>query len=144
MTESRKILQATGRFFKTLLILVLMIIVIVAAAGVFIYALYRVAIFSTTIYSIVFTIALVGSLSLFIIRSAKRKKFNNFVVKLIKFFVSAGLIIFIIAAVLLYGAFFIRYLVPGIVVTPVLIFLIGFAGIKWKLFSFYKKFYQNL
>ena len=144
MTESRKILRAAGQFFKTLLILILMIIVIVAAAGVFIYALYKVAIFSTTIYSIVFTIALFGSLSLFIIRSAKRKKFNNFVVKLIKFFLSAGLIIIIVAAVLLYGAFFIRYLVPGIIVTPVLIFLIGFAGIKWKLFSYYKKFYQNL
>jgi hypothetical protein len=144
MTESGDSLRAAGRFLKTLLILLLMIIVTVAAAGVFIYALYRVAVFSTTIYSIVFSIAFLGSILLFILRSVRRKKFKNFVVKVIKFFLSVGLIAIIAAAVLLYGAFVIRYPLPGIITTPILIFLIGFGGIKWKLFSFYRKFYQNL
>ncbi len=144
MTDSRHILCTMGRFFKNLLILVLMIVVIVAAAGVFIYALYRIAVFSTTLYSVVFTIVLAGFLLFFIVRSIKRKRFNKIVMKIIKFLVHAGLILFIIAAVVLYGAFFIRYPVPGSIVIPVLIVLISFAGIKWKLFSFCRKFYQNL
>jgi hypothetical protein len=144
MTDSRRILRTVGRFFKNLLLLILMIVVIVAAAGVFIYALYRIAVFSITLYSAAFTIVLAGFLLFFIVRSIKRKRFNKIAVKTIKFFIQAGLILFIIAAVVLYGAFFIRYPVPGLIITPILIVLISFTGIKWKLFSFYRKFYQNL
>ena len=144
MTDSRHILNTAGRFFKNVLVLVLMIVVIVAAAGVFIYALYRIAVFSTALYSVVFAVVLAGFLLFFIVRSIKRKKFNKIVSKTTKFLARAGLTLFIIAAVVLYGAFFIRYPVPGMIATPVLIVLISFAGIKWKVFSFCRKFIQNL
>ncbi len=144
MTDNRYILRTAGRFFKNLLILILMIVAIVSAAGIFIYALYRIAVFSTALYSALFTIILSGFLIFFTVRSIKRKRFNKIVVKTIKFLISAGLMLFIIAAVVLYGAFFIRYPVPGLIVAPVLIVLISFVGIKWKLFSAYRKFYQNL
>ena len=144
MTDSRHILNTAGRFFKNVLVLVLMIVVIVAAAGVFIYALYRIAVFSTALYSVVFAVVLAGFLLFFIVRSIKRKKFNKIASKTTKFLARAGLTLFIIAAVVLYGAFFIRYPVPGMIATPVLIVLISFAGIKWKVFSFCRKFIQNL
>ena len=144
MTDSRHILQTAGRFFKNLLILVLIFVVIVAAAWVFIYALYRIAVFSTTLYSAVFTIVLAGFILFFIVRSIKRRKLKKIVMRVMKFLIHAGTILFIIAAVVLYGAFFIRYPVPGSIVFPVLIVLISFAGIKWKLFSFCRKFYHNL
>ena len=144
MTDNRRILSTAGRFFKSVLVLVLMVIVIVTAAGVFIYALYRVAVFNTALYSAVFAIVLAGFLLFFIIRSIKRKKFTKIASKTLKFLIRAGLMLFIIAAVVLYGAFFIRYPLPGIIATPVLIVLISFTGIKWKLFSFCRKFIQNL
>lgn len=144
MTGGRHILMTVGRFIKNLSILVLMIVVIVGAAGVFTYVLYRIAAFSTALYSVVFTIVLAGFLLFFIIRSIKRKRFNKIAIKIIKVLIPAVLTLFIITAVVLYGAFFIRYIVPGFIVTPVLIVLISFTGIKWKVFSFYRKFYQNL
>ena len=144
MTDNRHILNTIGRFFKNFLVLVLMIVVIVAAVGVFIYVLYRIAVFSTSLYSFVFVIVLAGSLLFFVIRSVKRVRFDKAKSRTVKFLIHAGLILFIIAALALYGAFFVRYPVPGLIATPMLIVIIGFAGIKWKVFSFCRKFLKNL
>ncbi len=109
MTDGRHILMTAGRFIKNLLILVLLIVVIVSAAGGFTYALYRIAAFSTALYSVVFTVVLAGFFLFFIIRSIKRKRFNKIAIKIIKFLIPAVLTLVIITAVVLYVAFFIIY-----------------------------------
>ncbi len=138
MSSSGKHLKGMVRILKYFFIVLLLIVVVTALIGAFIYALYRIAVSSKTLYTYLFIAILCGAFLFFIIRSIYRKTFINFFLKLGKFFYSILIVCAVITVFLLLGAFVLRYPVVGAVITPLVIGAVIFFLSKWNIFSLFK------
>lgn len=144
MVKSSNFIHGAVRFFKRLFIFLLIVVIVITTLGIFTYALYRIAVFSRPLYSYVFITVLSGFLIFFSIKSIKEKKFSRIVLKFTKFLLTVIMVLLIAASIMLYGAFFLRYPLIGIIIFPVLGFIIFLAVSKWKYFNFFKYIFKNL
>lgn len=143
MAKSSNFTDDVLRFFKWLFILLMIVVIVITSLWVFIYSLYRIAIFSRLLYSYVFITVLAGVLLFFFVKSIKQKKFSRIVLKFTKFLLTAIMVLLIMASFMMYGAFFLRYPLIGIIISPGLVFIIVLAASKWKPFHFFKKIFHN-
>ncbi len=132
------------KILKRFLIIILLVVSIIAVVAILIYGFYRIAVYSRSLYSIVFYIALSGLFIYYVCRSIRKKRFTKVLLKITKVLSKIVIILFIVAFIILYGAFFIRYPLIGFIVTPVLIFAVIVANSKLSLFSLFKKYFHDL
>jgi hypothetical protein len=144
MSYSGKHLRGMFKILKYFFIVLLLIVVVTVLIGAFIYALYRVAVSSKTLYTYLFIAILCGAFLFFIIRSIYRKTFINFFLKLGKFFYSILIIGALVTVFLVLGAFVLRYPVVGAIITPLVIGTVIFLFSKWNIFSLLKIFLDKL
>lgn len=117
---------------------------IFAGMGGLVFGLYRIAVFSGSIYAFVFYIALGGLVIFFLLKGIRKKLLLKVLVRMAAVLIKLLFIIFCIACVLLYGAFFVRFPVAGAIVTPVVGALTVFCFIRLKIGAFLKKWFQYL
>jgi hypothetical protein len=106
MAKNSNLTDDALRFFKWLFILLMIVVIVITSLWVFIYSLYRIAIFSRLLYSYVFITVLAGVLLFFFVKSIKQKKFSRIVLKFTKFLFTAIMVLLITASFMMYGAFF--------------------------------------
>jgi hypothetical protein len=125
----------TKQFFSV----VLLFCAIFGGMGGLVFGLYRIAVFSRSIYAVVFYIALAGLVGFYVFRGIRKKLILKVLVKFAFALGKLFFILFCIACVMLYGAFVVRFPVIGAVVTPVVAALIIFYFSRLKIGSFLHK-----
>jgi hypothetical protein len=142
-TEKRytpKILKFFQQFFSVIIILA----VVVALLGIFIFTLYRVAMFSTTLYTFIFLLVLCGFIVFFSIKSIRKKTFSTTILKFLKFLVITIFTGAIIALIMLYAAFVLRFTLIGIIITPFLIVAFILLFSKFNIFAYVKNIFRDI
>lgn len=131
-----------SQFLKSFLLILLFILMVVGVLGIFIYILYKVAIFSRTLYSIMFYAGLMSFLIYFIFRSIGKKIFSHILLKLLRFLIVIIFFSLILALIMIYGAFVVRYPIIGIAIAPVFLFFMIFIVSKVHISTFFKKYFS--
>ncbi len=144
MESTKKNFNTMIRFLKQFLLIGLIIVIVTASVGIFIYALYRIALISRTLYSWIFLSVMFGFIMYFVARSISRKIFSKIILQFAKFFFTLILILFSVSLCMLYAAFILRYPQIGIIITPGVVFIIIFTVSRWNLFSWIKNIYNKL
>ncbi len=144
MTSEKKHFSFTLNVLKQFFLILLFVLSVVALLAGLVYALYRIARFSSSLYGYIFLVFLCGVLVYFIVRGAVKKQLSPVLLKALRFFYVLFLVLFFFSAGMLYAGFVVRFPMIGIGVTPVLIFLGIFAASKWGFFSWVKNVYRRL
>jgi hypothetical protein len=131
--------QRLVRGLKKLFVIIFLIIGIVGGIGLLIYALYRVATFSKSIYAIIFYIALCCLIVFYAYKGIRKKVLSTVLLKLARVFMKILVILCIVSAIMLYGSLVVRYPIGGGIATPFLITLLLIGGLRFNIFSFFKK-----
>ena len=132
------------RIIKQFFLFIIFTVLFVGIIGAFIYGLYRITVFNKTIYSYLIALVIGGACIYFVFRTISKKIFTRVILKLLRFFYTLVLFLFFLSLIMLYGAFFVRYMRIGIIITPFLIGLIIYAAAKWDIFSWVKYVYKRL
>ncbi len=133
-----KIFDILKRFFTFLFF----VIMTVAAIGSFIYILYRVAVYSTKVYTFVFTACAVLVLIYFIFRAIRKGALTRILLIIARSVISCLFIAFIITVIMVYGGFIIRYPIFGGICAPFFIFTALYFLPKLHFFSRIKRYFS--
>ncbi len=133
-----KILDILKRFFTFLLF----VFITVAAIGSFIYILYRVAVYSTKLYTFVFAACAVLVLIYFIFRAIRKGALTRILLIIARSVISCLFFASIIAVVMLYGGFIVRYPIFGGICAPFFIFTTLYFLSKLHFFSRIKRYFS--
>lgn len=144
METGKKTFKTVGHILTQFSIIIVLIILIVALIGAFVYGLYRITLVSKLLYTYIILTVIAGAIIYFIVRGISKKLFSQVLLKFVRFFYVLTLLFLFISLMMIYGAFFIRNIKIGIIITPFLIIFIVYAGTKWGVFSWLKKIYRKL
>jgi hypothetical protein len=134
--------QRLAEGLKRLFIIFLLVMGIAGGVGLIIYALYRVATLSKSIYAIIFYSALFGLIVFYVFKGIQKKLLVKVFLRIARVLMKIAVIVCIVSAVLLYGAFVVRHPIGGGIMTPFLITLLITGGLRFKLFSFLNKIFS--
>lgn len=123
---------------------VLLISLIFAGMGGLVFGLYRVAVISKSVYAVVFYIAFGGLIVFYVIRGFRKKLLSRIFIRMAAALVKLLFILFCIVCVVLYAAFVVRFPVAGAAVSPILIALIIFSFLRFKIGVFLRKYMNYL
>jgi hypothetical protein len=140
----KKTFKTVGHILTQFLIIIVLIILVVALIGAFVYGLYRITLVSKLLYTYIILTVIAGAIIYFVVRGISKKIFSKVLLKFVRFFYVLTLLFLFISLIMIYGAFFIRNIKIGIIITPFLIIFIVYAGTKWGIFSWLKKIYRKL
>jgi len=143
MNQGKKYTHETLNFLKGLFILLALSSGITAAIGLFIYSLYRVAIYSRQVYTIVFTSALGCIIFYFFWRVTKKRKVVRVLLSFFRIMSSIMIVLLICGLFLGYGAFTVRYPRIGIPISPFFAIGVVMFILRLKPLYFIKKFFYN-
>ena len=138
MEAEKKTFNTVGHILTQFFIILVLTILIVALIGAFVYGLYRITLISKLLYSYIILTVIAGVIIYFVVRGISKKLFSKVILKFVRFFYVLTLLFLFISLIMIYGAFFIRNIKIGIVITPFLIIFIIYAGTKWGIFSWLK------
>jgi hypothetical protein len=127
---------------KRLFIIFLLVMGIAGGVGFIIYALYRVATLSKSIYAVIFYSALFGLIVFYVFRGIQKQLLGKVFLGIARVLMKIAVILSIVSAVMLYGAFVVRHPIGGGIVTPFLITILVIGGLRFRLFSFLNKIFS--
>lgn len=131
-----------SRLSENVLLIVVLSISVVAFIGSFTYALYRLALYSKKLYALIFLVVAVAFFCFSMVRSIKDNSLSKKSKKLLKMLIMLLLILSILGLVMLYGAFLVRFPWVGAAIAPIFIFMTIFIAARWKLSSFFKRYFS--
>ncbi len=133
-----KILDIFKSFFTFLFFVIITAVVI----GSFIYVLYRAAVYSRKLYSLVFIACAVLMAVYFIFRAIRKGVLSSILLRIVRSSLSCIFVACIIAVFVLYGGFIVRFPLFGGICAPFIIFIALYFLPRLHFFSRMKRYFS--
>jgi hypothetical protein len=135
-------LTKVAGLLKRILTFLFFVCITVSSIWLFIYVLYRIAIYSTRLYTLFFSGCAAVTLAYFIIRGLRKNVLSSVVRTMIRVFLSFLYIVSIIAVFVVYGGFTVRYPVIGGVGAPFILFAALYFLPRLHFFNLVKRYFS--